>query len=337
MTATLETTETANTTEITQSPAEYANVTGDTSFSARHVPWMKVGSVIDTPKVTAEEAARLGGIDFDVELRAISYRSGKTSKTIPQRKAVVRKGIDVEDETFFSVVSSGYKPVQFREAFAFMDGISPNFVAAGAMGGGKQGFMVVQLDGLEHMNIEVNGQSDPHDLYVVLRTSHDLSKAIEVSMMPLRGLCMNQLGLKSFNKNAKQKWSIKHVGDVAKKLAAAQDTLKNSTAYAEVFGGMARQLGSVTVTKDDFDTVLKRILPDKPRREDQIAAIQAAFAESPTVGFGQTGWGAMNAVSEYFQWGRNTGTRTNESMFTSGLTGDTYKYVNRAAQLLLAR
>lgn len=328
MTATLE-----NTTEIAQTDAEYANKIGDTSFSARQLPWMKVGTVIDTPKVTAAEAAALGGIDFDVELRSISYRSGKTTKTVPNRKAVVRA--DTDD--FFSVVSTGYKVVQYSEAFEFMDGISPSFVSAGSFSNGKQGFMVVQLDGLEHMDIEVNGVSDPHDLYVVLRTSHDLSKAIEVSLMPLRGLCMNQLGLRSFSKNAKQRWSIKHVGDTSKKLAQAQDTLKNSGEYAKVFTGMARQLGSVTVTPDDFDAVLKRILPDRARRDDQITAIQAAFAESPQVGFGGTGWGAMNAVSEYFQWGRNGGTRTDESLFTSGLSGDTYKYVNRAAQLLLAR
>jgi len=330
MTATLETT-----TEIapTATDVEYANKTGDVSFSARQLPWMKVGTVIDTPKVTAAEAARMGGIDFDVELRSISYRSGKTTKTVPNRKAVVRH--DTDD--FFSVVSTGYKVVQYREAFEFMDSISPDFVSAGSFGGGKQGFMVVQLDGLKHMDVEVNGVADPHDLYLVLRTSHDLSKAVEVSLMPLRGLCMNQLGLRSFSKNAKQRWSIKHVGDTAKKLAAAQDTLKNSTEYAKVFAGMAKQLGSVSVSADDFDTVLKRVLPDKPRRDDQIKAIQSAFAESPVVGFGGTGWGAMNAVSEYFQWQRNEGTRTAASVFTSGLSGDTNKYVNRTAQLLLAR
>jgi hypothetical protein len=40
-------------------------------------------------------------------------------------------------------------------------------------------------------------------------------------------------------------------------------------------------------------------------------------------------------VSEYFDWGRNEGTRTAQSQFTSGLTGDTAKYFNRTAQLLL--
>jgi phage/plasmid-like protein (TIGR03299 family) len=328
MTATLETT-----TEIAPTNEIATEADGTTSFSARQLPWMKVGTVIDTPKVTAAEAARMGGIDFDVELRSISFRSGNTTKTIPHRKAVVRK--DTDD--FFSVVSTGYKVVQYSEAFEFMDGISPSYVSAGSFGGGKQGFMVVQLDGLEHMNVEVNGVADPHDLYVVFRTSHDLSKAIEVSLMPLRGLCMNQLGLRSFSKGAKQRWSIKHVGDTAKKLAAAQDTLKNSAEYSKLFAGMAQQLGSVSVSADDFDTVLKRILPDKPRRDDQITAIQSAFAESPVVGFGGTGWGAMNAVSEYFQWQRNEGTRTAASIFTSGLSGDTNKYVNRTAQLLLSR
>lgn len=322
-----------STLEATELQADFDAPAGDQLFSSRFLPWMKVGAVIDDASVDAATAARLGGIDFDVEMRRLTYAVGKSTKTVPNRKAIVR--VDTDD--YFTTVSTGYKIVQYRDAFEFMDTISPRYVAAGSMSNGKQGFMVVQLTDFAAMDIEVNGAHDPHDLYVVLRTSHDLSKAIEVSLMPLRRLCMNQLGLRSFSTHAWQRRSIKHVGDPLKKLAQAQDVLSNTEKYTKVFAEKAHKLGDVSVTPDEFNTVLERVLPDRPRRADQIAAIQKAFAESPVVGFTGTGWGAMNAVSEYFQWQRNEGTRTDQSMFTSGLNGDAYKYTNRTAQLLLAR
>src|SRR5262245_37723818 len=44
-----------------------------TSFSTRDVPWGKVGTVLDKT-VSAEEAARLSHMDFDVELRHVASR-----------------------------------------------------------------------------------------------------------------------------------------------------------------------------------------------------------------------------------------------------------------------
>jgi hypothetical protein len=43
------------------------------SFSSRYLPWTKIGTVIDDESVNAAEAARLGGIDFEVELQNAGY------------------------------------------------------------------------------------------------------------------------------------------------------------------------------------------------------------------------------------------------------------------------
>jgi phage/plasmid-like protein (TIGR03299 family) len=318
--------------------ADYAEQGGEKMFSSRRLPWAKIGTVIDDPSVDAATAAQLGGLDFDVELRSVRYNvvnadGIKSTKTIPNRKAVVRVGTD----EFFDVVSTKYVPVQYRDAFSFLDGIHPRYVSAGTMGGGKQGFMVIQLPGAEDVSVDVNGVNDPHMLYVIVRTSHDRSKALEVAVMPLRGLCMNMLGLPSLTRGAEQRWSFKHVGDVAEKLEQAQATLLKTEKYVDAFRGTVRQLASVTLDGDDVNTILKRVLPDRPMRDDAIAAITASYTDSPAVGFTGTGWGLTNAVSEYFQWGRNEGSRTDQSMFTSALSGDTRKYVGRTAQLLLTR
>jgi len=319
-----------------------ATLTG-TSFSSRTVPWMKIGAVIDGD-VSSQEAARIGGIDFDVELRSISFHrpEANTWRRVAKRFAVVRQDTD----EFFDVVSDRYAPVQYREAFEFMDGINPRYVAAGPLSGGRQAFMVVQLPGAATFDpfpagdVERNPrgyESDPHDLYVVLRTSHDRSKGIEVALLPLRNRCMNQLALRSFARDAPQSWSVKHIGDPLRRLQEAQRVLARAPRYVEVYANQVRQLASVSVSSTELREVVRKVLPDRPKRDEQLDAITRAFRDSSAVGFGGTGWGAVNAVSEYFEHGRDSGSRTDQARFTGGLNGDTKKYVTRVAQLLANR
>lgn len=308
-------------------------MTASTSFTSRTLPWLKLGTVIDDPTVDAKTAAQLGGIDFEVETRSASFKGNSGWLTVPTRQGLVRK----DTETFFDFVSTTYKVVQYAEAFEFMDGINPRYRAAGALNGGRQGFMVVQLPGHESFDPMPGGESDPHELYIILRTSHDRSKAIEVAVMPLRGLCMNQLGLPSLTRGAEQRWSIRHVGDPAKKLKAAQNALDRSLRYAEVYQNITQTLASMPISVEDARKVVQRVLPSRVRVDNQLAAIDAAFRSSPRVGFHGTGWALVNAVSEYFEHGRDSGCRTAQSRFTSGLEGDTAKYVGRTAQLLLNR
>lgn len=305
-----------------------------TTFSTRDLPWMKIGPQINAP-ISAAEAAKLGGLDFEVDLKPLSYQIGDRQVNIPNRRAVVR----TDTEEFFAVASDDYKPIQYGEAFSFLDTINPMVSSAGTLAGGRKGFMIVQMPDVMRLHLDVDGVVDEHDLYVIVQTSHDLSKAVEVAVMPLRLKCMNMLGLPLFTKDAPQRWSIKHVGDVQKKLIEAQKTLVRTKKYADRFMATSRQLASVQVDSDTIDIVLKMVLPDKPRRHEQISAITGAFRSSEFVrdGGGRNGWDLVNSVSEYFQWGRNTGTRTTESMFTSGINGDTYRAVSRTAQLLLAR
>jgi phage/plasmid-like protein (TIGR03299 family) len=332
MTATLETPVT---------PEEQTTPTGfgvDKSFTSRQAPWYKLGPQIDGD-VDAAEAAKLGGLDFEVELRPAvrpqrrSDGKGWNYVQVPSRRTLVRTDTD----EFIDYVSAGYQALQYGEAFGFMDEINPRYVSAGSMSHGKQGFIVAQLPNISELNVEINGEIDPHDLFVIIRTSHDRSKAIEISLMPLRGRCMNQLPLQTFSNAAQQRWSIKHIGNVKDRMAEAQRVLTAAPKYAEIYAAKARQMGSVTVSDEEARSILKRVLPAKAKRDDQVDAIMTAFHTSPAVGFTGTGWGLFNAVSEYFDWGRNAGTRTDQSQFTSGLTGDTAKFTNRTAQLVLSK
>jgi phage/plasmid-like protein (TIGR03299 family) len=316
------------------------------SFSSRYLPWTKIGTVIDDESVNAAAAPRLGGIDFEVELQNAGYwqptldedgnpdvnGAGEWVET-PTRRAVVRK----DTQEWFSYVSTDYRVVQYTEAFDFIDLINPKYVAAGALSNGRQGFMIVQLPESSSL-IEVNGIEDPHEMYVVLQTSHDLSKGIHVAAMMLRGKCMNMLTLPALGSRVEQHWSIPHIGDPHVKLQRARETLEASTEYKQVFERMVQQLSSVAVEPEDLRSMVHRAFPKRLKTIDQQAdQIVDKFVHAPTVGVGLNGWGAVNAVSDFMQWGRSTATRTAQSEFTSALEGDTAKYVNRIAQLVMAR
>lgn len=310
----------------------YADV--DQAFSTRTVPWMKMGKLEDEP-TTAAQAAKLGGIDFTVSQWPVYYavkEDGKPPKfhKVDERKAIVRD--DTGD--WLSVVSKAYPVLQYGEAFDFMDGISPRFVAAGGLRGGRQAFMVVSLDVPTSLAGLLDGE-DPHELYGVLRTSHDCSRAVEVMAMPLRGKCMNQLTLASFRKDVKHRWVVTHTGDVKAKLLAAQDSLLRLDTYAKAYVDNATRLHEVKISDEASRDVLKRVLPDRPRRDEVIEKIIVGWHTRPEVGFEGTGWGLVQAVSEYFEWQRVGG--TSESRFLAAVQGQTHKAINKTAALVLSR
>lgn len=297
------------------------------NFSTREVPWMKVGTVIEKP-LPADEAMALAGLDFDVELRAIGFQNSKKSGYLrfPGKTAIVR--VDTEDP--FGLASDDYEVVQYREAFQFIDEISPEIVAAGSLRKQRQAFMVVKHK--DHVNLDVI-DGDHHDLYVVLRTSHDCTRAVEVFIMPLRGRCMNQLPIATFGKNAQQRWSVRHVKGAQEKLHEAKKVILGLDAYAEEFAETAAKLASIDVELSAARDLLEVVLPSRPQTPAAIEKITSLFENAETVGYHGTGWGLVNAVSEYFDHHRVGGSP--ESRFTNAMQGQTLKSVNRTAQLLL--
>lgn len=303
-----------------------ASVETTTQFSTREVPWMKLGKLAEHAPTSAE-AAKMAKIDFDVKPVAISYKFNGNSKSIARKKALIRT--DTGEELGL-VSASSYKIVQYREAFDFMDTIDTRYVAAGSLKGGRQAFMVVKAP----VDINVLDGDDPNELFAILRTSHDTTRSLEISMMSLRGRCMNQLPLQSFAKNAPYRWAIPHVGNVAAKLAEAKSSIEKMTNYAARFEQLAAQLADIKVNEEISRTIIKKVIPAHIKKVDEVVTeIETLRTTAPTVGYVGTGWGLVNAVSEYYDWSRVGGTA--ESRFLGALEGQTIKTVNKTVAHLL--
>lgn len=300
-------------------------------FTTREVPWMKLGKIVENA-VSAKEAAQLGKIDFTVSLKPVLWAEDDGSTHPMANRFVARR-----DDTKFplGLVSGTYEMVQYGEAFEFMDNINPLYVAAGGLKGGKQAFMVVELPDSHPIN--VLGGEDEHKLYVVLRTSHDKSRGVEVMVMPLRQRCMNQLTLRSFSNGVENRWSFKHIKGVNDKLKAAELTSNRVDAYRESYEKLTDRLANTEITVEwGRDMLVERVIPSHTKKKDEVAdKIIEMWQGDPTVGFSSNGWGFVNAVSSYFDWERNGGTE--QSRFLGSLEGQTYKAINAAAMTVLTR
>jgi len=306
----------------------YADETKQT-FSSRQVPWMKVGEVFDQPHFTAAEAAHLAGLDFDVIEHPVYWKSPASGAftRIPQRRALVHPHTGAT----LSIVSDSYKTIQYGDAFALMDSVSPAFVAGGSLRSGRQGFLVIDLGDLANLD-----RDDPHRMYAILRTSHDTSRGVEIVAMPLRGRCMNMMTLRVLGAgmSGKGRWSFPHLGNVGSRMDQAAQALERLRSYQTSFAGVVDRLSLTKVADEQATAIHKAILPDRPRRDDQIAEVLRLRRESGAVGFDGTGWGLVNAVSEYMQWHRPS--TTNESRLVGALSGTIHTTINRVATRALA-
>jgi len=299
----------------------------DTMVTTRSVPWMKLGDILEQDVMTSAEAVTLGGMDFTVSLQPCFQRTQAGAFVeSDSRKWVVRD--DTEEP--FDVVSSDYEVLQYGEAFDFLDAINPHYVAAGTLKSGKQGFVVVQAPEIRSLNLLGD---DQHDLYVVVRTSHDRSRAVEAMVMPLRARCMNQLGLQSFKAGVANRWSIPHTKSMHDKLSVAQDSIKKLDVYAAELQRTAERLAAQSFSPEAGEKLIRRVLPDRPKTNEVVQTIMQLWQHGETVGYADNGWGLVNAVSDYFDHGRAGGSA--ESRFTGALQGITYKMINSTAALAL--
>lgn len=298
----------------------------ESMFSAREVPWHKIGTVTEDV-LTAAEAITAGGLDWDVELRPMYVLSDKGGKVrVPDKFGVVRD----KDESVLGVVGKNYVPFQNREAFAFFDNLvdsgEAKYETAGSLKHGRWVWLTAKLP--QHVEI---GGIDEVEVYLLLHTSHDGTKSIQVDVTPVRVVCANTLNLATAT--SKRKWSVRHLSTAGQRLQEARDTLELSFKYIDSFTAEAELLLSQNFTDRQMKNLLDNVLPDLPRKEKTKEIILANFVEGKTLdNVRGTKWAALNAVGEYYDWLRNP--RSAQSQVLGSWTGVGVTQRNKALALL---
>lgn len=276
-------------------------------------PWHGLGNVIEG-LATAEEALKLAGLDWTVELQQLFMAAPDgTLAKVPDRFSTTRSS----DNKSLGIVSAGYHVYQNADAFSFLNTITDTgsgeavFSTAGSLFGGSRTFMTLKIgDGF------TVGDDDAHDLYLMVTNSHDGSQAFTASVTPIRAVCNNTvtLGLAQ----AKTKWTLRHKTQLDGKIHEAREALEMAFKYEDAFAEEVERLMEIEITKDKFHHIVDKIVPASKRQHDKdVEELMAIWETEATVAMGGgegNGWGAFNAVTFFTD---HKEYRTPESKFNS--------------------
>lgn len=301
-----------------------ANV--ENMMSVREVPWHGIGTIVED-KLTAKEALVLAGLDWEVGLfpvtASVDHRVElvvNEATALPERKVLtLPEPVAIEvpdtfavirdsDQSVLGVVGARYAPVQNWKSFEFFDSVvssgDAKYETAGSLNGGRRVFLTARIP----KEIKIGGE-DAVDSYLVMANSHDGSLAFTAAVTPVRVVCQNTLNIAL--RGAKQQWKLRHTDSIDGRIAEARGALGLTFQYLDDFEKEAERLLAMPVPKASFEKLIQEAFPAKNLplgvkfSEEQYGMI-GLLESSPTIddGMRYTGWGALNAVREYDDWGR---------------------------------
>jgi phage/plasmid-like protein (TIGR03299 family) len=292
----------------------------------RVTPYLRHGAKV-SPKANMAEALAEAGLDWEVELvPALHYGRKGQPEEVPGRFVCRRK----DTLQPFDVVGRSYHTVQNLEALGLGDALhevgGAKFVAAGTIASGRGVWVAFELPG----PIVIGGE-DRHDLTGLLETTHDGKRATRLHVAPVRFACTNVMNL--MVRGAVQRWSIPHTSKASERLAEAAVSVGLIKEYVSAFEATGERLLRSEMGEKALDGFLDRLVPARPRKADEVAAIKALVVDSPTNEFGRgTAYAALNGVREYYDHVRPQ--RTSESAFIGAYTGVNARTTNRALEML---
>ncbi len=271
---------------------------------------------------TVEEAIHLAGLDWTVGLEpAYQTKRDGTVLQVPDMYYTVRE----DTEQVLGRVGKQYAPFQNAEAFDFANsllGYGVEFDAAGAYDLDRKVFLTAKLP----EGISIEGE-EALDLYLLFRTTHDGSGAINAMITPIRLACTNMLNLAT--RSLVSKWSCRHTRSAGDRVEEAARTLRIVDSYRTEFGAITAQLQAVEMDLAEFENFVKDVTSAERLQKGMVEN----WKNSPTVDR-KSGWGAVNAIGEYAEHMRG-GRGNPETRFESNIDGQTAALRNRAVQLLV--
>jgi len=269
---------------------------------AREPMWHGLG-IASGESLTAEHAVIAAGLDWQVELRDLTFKAGLEDKST-NHYAVVRSS----DQSCLGVVGDRFVPLQNTEAFGVVNDLLEEgdlkFDSAGSLRDGKIVFVTAKIP----QGVTVLGE-EALDLYAVLSHGHDGRHAISLDVTPVLVVCMNTLRLaKSV---AKTHASFMHITKGIERSKQAQDILSIVTANGKAVQELAELFARAEISRAAAEDLLSREvyydLPEKSQRT-QVAGTLQTLELSPNIRDAHRGnaWGLFNAVTEWQDWLRPT-------------------------------
>lgn len=299
---------------------------GEVAFASLREPaWHGLGTVFDEPLSTKDmlSAAYLNNWNIRlVEVDQEDYNYSNNAYFVIRDNPFpsnTGKPCDI-----LGIVGSRYRIFQNEDLFAFADNILDGggiWETAGAIRNGRVVFGSMSMD--RDVILDPNGVADTVKTYLLVHTSHDGSVSVQATVTPVRVVCQNTLNLSL--RTATNSFKVRHTETVSGRIDEARRTLNLFHSYVDNFSEFAKSLYEVSVTDAAFDEIIKAAYP-KPDADNKgsmtkwvnkVDTIMGIYNGPTTVGIRNTGWGALNAMTERLDWYRNGRTDNGESILAA--------------------
>lgn len=294
------------------------------AYAGLEQPWHGLGTRVEDG-ATIDTWIKSAGMDWSIVPGDLTYMYQGEATTLAGKKVLYRSDTGLP----LGLVSDSYKIVQPWETLEFfrdlIHSLGLEMTSAGTLFGGRK-FWASAYIGEE----AVVTNQDVIRQYVLLSTSSDGSLATTGRFTTTRVVCRNTLSVAHSESKAAVRvlHSTEFRADEAKKaMGLAPNTLKS-------FMDNLRHLAETQVTNERCETLLEELgLGDRAaKRVTELFAGEAIGAN--LAGCEQTGWGWLNAITQYVDHDRRGKTPSHQMNSAMFGRGDAMK--TRALELALA-
>jgi phage/plasmid-like protein (TIGR03299 family) len=273
---------------------------------------------------------------MDPVYQGILSPEGVTMQEMEKYRVVVRN----DTQAPLGIVSPNYQPFTNREFASFMDGLVDHAGAQraglGSVKGGRQVYGVVKLDPSQY---DLNDGG--YGCYVFGVNGHGGASALHAGVTIIRYACTN--GMIGVVPGSTHFVKVRHSGNIKWRVLAATAILRRSAEYVKAFGAEREHLIGIELSESIRDQLVEQLMPLPKQRQTErtMQAVRNQRQElsrfihySPNIeGIRATGWGFINGVAEYDQWGNHP--RRTRTEMDRLIDGDQGKIVARARELVL--
>lgn len=281
--------------------------------------WHGLGTVLDHVPNSAE-AMQAAGLDWRVSKVPLLTDEGTA---VEEHFATVRR----DTGKVLGVVGKGYRIVQNREAFDFLDSLLQDGVmryeSAGALRDGRVVWVLARMPSMDEI-----APGDNSMRYVLFSTAHDGTGSVQAIPTSVRVVCANTLRVATASSVG-----IRHSGDVRQKLDVARRYLSQFDEKFTLFRDRARVLAERKFAEADARQYIETLFPEvkepgraQNTRERKVEAVRRNYRNErqQLTAIRGTWWALLNAVTEGVDHDdrRNVSTRKGqENRMASALTG----------------
>ena len=317
-------------------PANISLINGkaEAAFALKPAWWDASGEYVLDHVPNSEEMLRAAHLDWEVDKQPIYDDDGRR---IPGYATTIRS----DTGRHLGVMSDSYQVVQNRDAFRFLDDLLQDgilkYEAAGALRGGRTVWVLGRMP-----SVDTIAEGDDLQRYVLWLNSHDATGSLYAIPTSVRVVCSNTAALAIRGQRG-----IRHVGDMAEKLAQAHDLLSQADQQFTGFRDKGQLLANRRYSPIDAEQYLTTLVPE-PEESGRSLSIRERKVQEITTALGNerqnlpaikgTWWSLYNAVSEavdhgrFYGW-RGQGRQRAENRMASVLMGSAADFKHRAFDL----